>query len=132
MIQFECNLEIVSPNRTDHWTKINRINKKNAALIKKCWLAYRCKTKPPCTVTIERIYDTSKQKKLDHSNYIAACKGIEDSIAAFLCPDDVVIYKRKGKTIRNPGHCDKEANGITFVHVQTPSNRSTVKIKITC
>lgn len=74
---------------------------------------------PPCTVTIQRLYNPSKLQKLwDDDNWIAGCKGIRDTISSLLIPGLA------------PGRADDVGKGITFFYDQLTATKKGIRIVI--
>lgn len=117
MIEWQANLEIISPNRHPHWTKQQACSKRNRTTLGKLWLTEPIKPKVPCLVRIERCF-CAYAKIMDYDNYIAACKSIRDSIAELLIPG------------LPPGRADFTSE-IVWEYLQTKSNQNIFKIKIT-
>lgn len=119
MIEWILPLEIVSPNKNQHWTKRHSLNKKNANIISHKWLLEDERPTPPCFVTLQRLYNPKRLQKLwDDDNWIGGCKGIRDTIAALLVPGLA------------PGRADDAGKGIKFFYEQLTANTKGVRIII--
>lgn len=107
MIEWILPLEIQSPNIKEHWSKIYARNNRNKDRLQTVWSSIKYKPTPPCTVSLQRLYNPSIHQKLwDEDNYSSALKGIRDIIADFLVP---------GKA---PGQADNLKHGIKFQYDQ--------------
>src|SRR5690349_7662272 len=97
---FISNLQLVTPNSKEHWSKTMKRNKPFGFYIR-----YHNEMipfpKPPCTVTIKR----QCARFFDEDNYIYACKGLRDAIADVLIPG------------RQPGRADGDKR-ITWIYKQ--------------
>jgi hypothetical protein len=119
MIIWVLNLNITSPNRSQHWGSRSRINNKNKAILAKQWATEPHKIRPPCTVIIQRLYNPSKfHKRWDDDNWIMGCKGIRDTLASFLMPGLA------------PGQADHPKYNISFQYDQLTATRKGVRIVI--
>jgi hypothetical protein len=92
-IEKTLNLEIVSPNRKEHWSSTYIRNKKNHKKIKYEIFSSNEKITTPCQIVLKR----TGVRIYDKDNYIFSCKGIKDSIAS------LILNKKKGQDDDNPG-----------------------------
>lgn len=120
MVSWILNLQVCTPNRSStHWGSKFKQNKLNKRILGNQWLYEKDKPSPPCTVTIERLYNPSKrEKRWDDDNWVSACKGIRDSLADLLVPG------------LSPGQADNPKHGITFEYDQLTSVQKGVRIVI--
>lgn len=119
MIIWTLNLDVISPNKSLHWTARSKINKSNKGILAKQWAIEPHKPQPPCIVSIQRLYNPSKhEKRWDDDNWIAGCKGIRDCLAAFLMPGLA------------PGQADSPKYKISFEYNQLTATRKGVRIVI--
>lgn len=117
--EFTASLELASANAGGHWIKRYNTNKRNAIMLKKIWLTIKPKPKPPCTVTIERVWcSKAKQKMYNFDNYVYACKGIRDAIADLLIPGLAA------------GRADDDERLIRWLYQQTKGEEPKVRITI--
>lgn len=115
--QWIANLDVTSPNRTGHWIRKYRRNKRNAAILKKLWLIESNRPTAPCLVHLKRLYNPSLcGKPMDEDNYIAGCKGIRDVLAALIVPGLA------------PGQADSVKYGLLFTYEQTPNSITGIEI----
>lgn len=82
MIEFFLPLDLVTPNKKEHWTRLSKRNHQNDWKLVIHWANNKCSMQLPCMVTITRI----GPRKWDGDNLVYACKGIRDSIANLLRP----------------------------------------------
>ena len=112
-------LELKKKKSSGHWSQRYLRDKKNDEKIRWNWLALDKKPKPPCTVTLERIYNWhANQKDYDYDNLVTAFKGIRDTVADLLIPGLA------------PGQADHYSRGIRFLYLQTRGEIARVRITI--
>lgn len=116
MIEWKLNLQIVSPNRQEHWTARHKRNKRNKRLLWAHWVSSNTKPQPPCIVRIQRCF-CSKSKEMDSDNMISASKNLRDCIADLLIPG------------LPPGRADGDKR-ITWQYSQASAKYNCIRILI--
>lgn len=117
MFEIIHDLEIVSPNKKEHWAKNYARNKQNTNILVKYFMLKEEIPRPPCSVILERLY-TARMKPFDDDNLISAFKGLKDSIADILIPGLA------------PGQADNPKHGITWQYSQSRDTKKAIRITI--
>lgn len=83
MIRIEANIKVISPNVKKHFYILYSKNKKMRQVVR--MLLNLEKHNLPSLPVCVRFIRVAK-RLFDESNFIAACKGIQDEVADFLIP----------------------------------------------
>lgn len=112
-------------NARVHWAARARRQKEQASSV---FQALVLATGGDVEVLTDRVTITRHaSKQMDEDNLASALKATRDAIAAWLHPEKIVTYWKRGKLIRNCGACDA---GMKFILKQALAKRNESFIEI--
>ena len=106
MIEWSLPLEVVSPNRKEHWSKTHKRNQRNLQWLQACWIKTEPKPQFPLVVRFDRHHRSNYRRFDDDDNLRTAYKFIKDKVADFILPG------------LRPGKADGDPR-FTFHYIQT-------------